>query len=148
VMIATGGALGGSFVVLIAPQIFRGFFEFQAGLVVCGFLLFAAFLFEDPTGRAEKHLWNAALLISLAFCLPYLLVLLPYADHLAFLGREIYTLPLFLGIFLIVRLVQSQRKAASAPLAKNHFPWQPVVALLLTAMFAVFAYGSVQAESA
>jgi hypothetical protein len=45
-MIATGGALGSIFVVLIAPRIFQQFWEFQLGLLFCGVLLFAAVLLE------------------------------------------------------------------------------------------------------
>lgn len=148
VMVASGGALGGAFVVLIAPQIFRGFFEFQAGLIACGLLLFAAFLLEDRTGRAERQLWNAALVISLAFFLPYLALLLPNPDKLISLTREYYTLPLGMGVFLLLRLVQGRRKRNQDDYGGNHFPWQPAAALLSTAMFAIFAYGGIQAQAA
>jgi tetratricopeptide (TPR) repeat protein len=40
-MIATGGALGGLFVAVIAPLIFTGYYELQWGLVGCGLLLLA-----------------------------------------------------------------------------------------------------------
>jgi hypothetical protein len=147
VVVATGGALGGTFVVLVAPKIFRGFFEFQAGLIACGFLLFGAFLLEDRAGQGERPLWNAALLISLAFSLPYFVTLLPNADRLTFFAKEYYTLPLGLGIFLILRIVQVRRKPNQADIGNKHFPWQPAAVLMLTAMFAIFAYGNIEAQT-
>lgn len=47
VMIATGGALGGIFVALIAPRVFPGFFELPVGLAACALVVFAV-LRGDP----------------------------------------------------------------------------------------------------
>jgi hypothetical protein len=148
VMVASGGTLGGAFVVLIAPHIFRGFFEFQTGLIACGILLFAAFLLEDRSGRAERQLWNAALVISIAFFLPYLAILLPNTEKLTFLTKEYYTLPLSVGGFLLLRLVRGQRKRNQGDWGKTDSPWQPAAAFLATGMFAIFAYGGIQAKTA
>ncbi len=49
-MVAGGGALGGVFVTLVAPRIFKGFWEFHLGLVGTS-LLFLLMLFRDRNGR-------------------------------------------------------------------------------------------------
>jgi hypothetical protein len=49
-MVAGGGALGGIFVSLVAPRIFKGFWEFHLGLAGTS-LLFLLLLFRDRSGR-------------------------------------------------------------------------------------------------
>ena len=60
-MIATGGAIGGVFVGLIAPYVFTGNFELPIGLTLCA-LLGLAVLFRDPDSRFHHgrpiHLWT------------------------------------------------------------------------------------------
>jgi SAM-dependent methyltransferase len=70
-MVSLGGAVGGVFVGLIAPRIFRGFFEFQTMLAVCA-LLVAAILFRDWLVQSDRKrlqllLPVAALAFALAF---------------------------------------------------------------------------------
>jgi hypothetical protein len=48
-MIAMGGALGSIFVVLIAPRIFRQFWEFQLSLLFCGVLLLTIVLRDQES---------------------------------------------------------------------------------------------------
>jgi hypothetical protein len=48
-MVAGGGALGGAFVTLVAPRIFKGFWEFHLGLTGTS-LLFLILLFRDRNG--------------------------------------------------------------------------------------------------
>ncbi len=57
-MVAGGGALGGAFVTLVAPRIFKGFWEFQLGLLGTS-LLFLVLLFRDNSGRlyAGRPFW-------------------------------------------------------------------------------------------
>ena len=47
--IAAGGALGSVFVVLIAPHIFRRFWEFQLSLLICGVLLLTIVFLEKDS---------------------------------------------------------------------------------------------------
>jgi hypothetical protein len=51
--VATGGALGGILVVLVIPHVFSRYVEFQAGLGLCGLLLFLA------TRRDKQSWWHA-----------------------------------------------------------------------------------------
>ena len=71
-LVATGGALGGVIVVLIAPVIFRGLWEFQIALIGCGALLVWSFLMEDRRGRTERASWAVALAILAYFLRSYL----------------------------------------------------------------------------
>jgi len=62
-MIALGGALGGIFVVLIAPLIFPAFWEFQTAFLGCGLLLFIV-LFRDRNSWLYRSLkWLPSCLV-------------------------------------------------------------------------------------
>jgi hypothetical protein len=64
-MVAGGGALGGVFVTLIAPRIFKGFWEFHLGLAATS-LLFLMLLFRDRAGSLYqgRPLWAWTLLYT------------------------------------------------------------------------------------
>ncbi len=47
-MVSLGGAIGGIFVNMIAPFIFKGFWELQLGVVACWMLLLLIFLINPP----------------------------------------------------------------------------------------------------
>lgn len=64
-MVAVGGALGGVFVALVAPHIFLGFWEFQVGLIGCGFLLAVACALSKSSENPEIGLWTVALTLLL-----------------------------------------------------------------------------------
>ena len=53
-MIATGGALGGIFVAVIAPFIFNNYYELQWGLLLCGALFLGMLAREGKTGEKQK----------------------------------------------------------------------------------------------
>jgi hypothetical protein len=57
-MISLGGALGGVFVSLLAPLLFRGFDELYVGLIVCGALA-AGFSLTDPANIiGGRRMWH------------------------------------------------------------------------------------------
>ncbi len=73
-MIAAGGALGGAFVSIVAPRLFRGFWEFHLALVCTSLLLLVAllrdragFFYRGRPWWAWSLLWTAfvALIIGL-----------------------------------------------------------------------------------
>jgi len=142
-LIALGGALGGIFVVLVAPAIFSGFWEFQVALIGCGLLIFLAFILQDPSGRSERSAWIAGVIVLLAFLVPHLVPLFPEVKALAFLKNEFYTGSVALAFFLVAKLVLRRRKNVSAAIGAAGFPWQPVAALALLGMFAIVAYAHV-----
>jgi len=62
--IAFGGALGGAFVSLAAPVLFRGFWELPGGLVACGLLLLAVMFRTRQAVR--RRIWRAAGWVAMA----------------------------------------------------------------------------------
>ena len=75
-MIAAGGAAGGAFVALLAPHLFRGYFELHVGLVACCLLALAAYALDDRSVlRGLRPRWAWALLGILLACLSGGLVL-------------------------------------------------------------------------
>jgi hypothetical protein len=150
-MIAAGGALGGTFVIVIAPRIFRDFWEFQGALLACGLLIFASFLIEDPSGRSEASAWPAVLVILAAFQLPHFALLFPKLSRIPFLRLEYFTLPICIVFWLLFRTrlpKTASRDSASAsspnaraqsfPSLNRQFSWQPLAALLLIGVFVIF----------
>jgi len=65
-MIALGGALGGLFVSIVAPKVFRGFFELPIGLAACGFLALAAVAREKRAWESRGIAWAAWLVVMAA----------------------------------------------------------------------------------
>ena len=59
-MVALGGAIGGSFVTLLAPYLFpTGFWELQWGVIACGVLLAIVIQVERTTSRRRKRTGKA-----------------------------------------------------------------------------------------
>lgn len=67
VMISVGGALGGVFVGLVAPYLFRGYFEMQICLAACGLLVLAV-LRTDPESPFYSAWRPPALVAGLMAC--------------------------------------------------------------------------------
>jgi hypothetical protein len=143
-MLATGGALGGIFVVLVAPAIFSGFWEFQLALLACGFLLFAAFVQEDRSGLSERASWTAAVVILSAFLVPHLMSnVLPKNSSLSFLTNEFYAAILAGLILVIARLARGKKVLAKKLDSVKTFPYQPIIAVALLGVFAIIVYSYV-----
>jgi hypothetical protein len=144
-LVATGGALGGIFVALVAPRIFRGFWEFQIALIGCGFLLFLAFLREGRNADMKLGVWAVCLAILAAFVVPHLSALLPNAGSSRFLNNEYYTGAMAASALVLIGLLRFAFRRGPAPAAvpasgSAHFPWQPAATLALVGIFGVIAY--------
>lgn len=139
--VAAGGALGGLFTALLAPAIFRGFWEFPIALVGCGFLLFLAFVLEHRRGEATIGAWAVSLAILAALLVPQLSDLLP-KDVAAspFLSNEYYTGTIAAGVLLLCGWAYRRKKSPVPSPAKNDFPWQPASVLALIGVFLMVAY--------
>ncbi len=81
-MIATGGALGGLFVAVIAPLIFSDYFELQWSLLLCGGLLLVLVHKRDHA-PARLKFWRDLTRAWLALCLAAFAVLLWLQAHQA-----------------------------------------------------------------
>jgi len=139
--VAAGGALGGIFTALVAPAIFRGFWEFPIALVGCGFLLFLVFVQEHRGGESKLGAWTVSLAILTALLVPQLSILLPKEVAASpFLSNEYYTGGVAAGVLLISRLLHRKKKIAVKAPGKDYFPWQPAATLALIGVFLMVAY--------
>jgi hypothetical protein len=59
-MISIGGALGGIAINLVAPYLFKAYWELPIGLLACAILLFAATLFSQLPGQTRRATRNLA----------------------------------------------------------------------------------------
>jgi len=82
-MIAAGGALGSSLVVLIAPRIFHRIWEFQLSLVFCGVLLLIVVLIDSSSWFYERRIYRAIMVVMLI-----LLMLQGYHYGMAWLQQQ------------------------------------------------------------
>jgi hypothetical protein len=74
-LLASGGALGSLFVALVAPVVFRGFWELHLGLLGCGLLILFALLEDRESWLRTGRIWPAVLaLVGAAAGAAYLLV--------------------------------------------------------------------------
>jgi SAM-dependent methyltransferase len=64
-MCALGGALGAVFVALIAPHVFRGYYELQVSLAACAVLVLVV-NYRDPAGPFYKGRWQPAWIVLVA----------------------------------------------------------------------------------
>ncbi|MGB9606527.1 MAG: spermidine synthase, partial [Bryobacteraceae bacterium] len=65
-IIALGGALGGLFVSVLAPKLFRGFYELPIGLAACGLLAAAAVARERRAWQAAGREWAVWVAVMVA----------------------------------------------------------------------------------
>jgi SAM-dependent methyltransferase len=75
-LLASGGALGGVFVALVAPVVFDGFWELHGGLLACGVLALLALL-EDRGSWLRRGSVRAAVVTLLAAVVASAYFLLP-----------------------------------------------------------------------
>jgi len=61
-LISTGGALGAIFVALVAPHIFRGYYELHVSLAACAILVLAVHA-HDPESDFRRTPWQASWLV-------------------------------------------------------------------------------------
>jgi hypothetical protein len=71
-MVALGGALGGVFVAVVAPQLFAGYFELPLGLVLCALVVLAA-LAPGLLERGGERAWMRRAVLAAAGALTIVL---------------------------------------------------------------------------
>ena len=144
-MIAGGGVLGGIFVVIIAPQIFRGFWEFEIALFVCGCLLLVAAWSDARRTPAERWPWAISAAALFTFLMPRLSPFLPPQFRYHVLAKEYFAAILAAACVLIWTLAQRRnRSAASAPPVFTSWPY--AIAATLLAAFAFVTWLRTQSE--
>jgi spermidine synthase len=78
-MVSAGGALGGIFVAVLAPRLFRGFYELPVTLGLCA-IVFLAALHREP--RTSPHRLGQPVLLALTGLAAALIVFLVYVTQL------------------------------------------------------------------
>lgn len=154
--IAGGGAFGGAIVILIAPLIFTGFWEFHSALLLCGFLLFACTAIEDRTGRCEANTWTPVLPILAGFLLPFFASLLPGLGRVRILNKEYWTVSTCFALWLLWSQVfrrfvsgreqthQSANAAGGNEISGHaQFAWQPVTTILMIGLLGICCFSYV-----
>ena len=76
-MVAVGGALGGTFVAVVAPQILSGYFELALGIVLCALVLLVV-LAPGWLKRSPGRVWPGRAAAAVAAALTILLSLYVY----------------------------------------------------------------------
>ncbi len=69
VMLSVGGAIGGVFVGLIAPNLFNAYYEFQIGLGITACLIVTVLM---PQDEKKQRIWGTAMLVVLGGYLAFL----------------------------------------------------------------------------
>jgi hypothetical protein len=136
-LIGTGGALGGLFVVLLAPILFSGFWEFRVALLACGALLYAAFRYQDRGDRLDNISWTLATAILFTFLVPHVVGLFSASHWPTFLGKEYFSGAVAVGALAIYYLLQKRAKPASRFTSSVSFSL-PALSLVLLGFFGIF----------
>lgn len=141
--VAAGGALGGIFVAILAPQIFRFFTEFQLSLGTCAVLLLIC-LFQD------KRSW----IYSQAFWLPCIIagaVILAVggiAQWIPTFGKVLAETQFFVWALLASALILSGAyiQKMSALVSERRFRFVQILAAAVAALTIVALYESAKPE--
>jgi hypothetical protein len=86
---SVGGALGSLFMAVLAPLVFKGYFELYAALVVAGM---AAWLLPLPAATAGRRLALQGVVAAVVLCTAALSVqgVKTYVDYVRFMDRDFY----------------------------------------------------------
>jgi hypothetical protein len=127
--VSAGGALGGVFVAIVAPQIFRFFTEFQLSLGACGVLLLVCLALDERSWLYVRGFWLPCGMIAGA-----VLLFVALGEWIPGFGRLIEEAQLYAWLLVGAALllagayIQSRGKAE----AGRGFRFvQPIAALLL-----------------
>jgi hypothetical protein len=100
--LASGGALGGFFVALVAPLVFDGFWELHLGLLGCGVLVILALLADRRSWLRTGKVWPAAVTLVAAAAGAVYLVVPNLTGHP--IGAQLYPLGVALIAFVLLTL--------------------------------------------
>jgi hypothetical protein len=94
--VAVGGAFGGIFVALVAPHIFKGFWEYQMGLWLAAFLLLVILLCDKESWLYRSKFGLPVVVVAVAALLP---------ESAALAGSRTNLLPIHLSAFFALALI-------------------------------------------
>jgi hypothetical protein len=141
--ISTGGALGGIFVAIVAPTIFRFFTEYQLSLSL-GVLLLLACLFRDGSSWIyRERFWTPAAMLVAMLAAAYLGS--QWIPQFSDLLVKVRFYPLLFLLAVLVLLGAYMQRPAADDESKRFLPGQAVVIVLAMLAWGVL-YESAQAE--
>jgi len=141
--VSAGGALGGLFVAIVAPQSFRFFAEFQLSLGACGVLLLVCVARDERSWLYVQNFW-----LPCAMILGAILLFVTLGEWIPGFGRliqetQLYAWLLVGGLLLLVgAYLQSRGKAA----AGRGFRFVQPIAGALLALGSLALYQSAKPE--
>jgi len=127
--VAAGGALGGIFVAIVAPYVFKGFWEYQAALWLTAFLLFIVLIREQDSWLYQSKLGSPVVVIAMAALLPESAVKTITRSNK--LGSH---LSVFVALALVVYVFSNRNRVGSARARRKAAPVYCAAALILAAI--------------
>ena len=142
--ISAGGALGGVFVAVVAPNIFKFFTEFQISLAACIILMLWCLFLDGKSWLFRRSFWIPAGMVGGTLFGAYLAAhwIAPLSQLLD--DIRFYPIALLIGAFVLLGAFV-QRK--SQPLRQREFRPAQVLAAALAAVSMILLYQSAQPES-
>ena len=127
--VATGGAVGGLFVGLVAPRVFKGFWEYQMALWMTAFLLLAILLKDKQSWLYRSKHGLPVLVVAMAALLPESAVMTVTKT-----SGLVSHLSVLVAIGLVVYVLGSRNRAGSDRAREKAAPLYCGTALLLAGL--------------
>ncbi len=143
--ISAGGALGGVFVAIVAPHVFKFFTEFQISLAACTVLLLCCLVLDSESWLFQLGFWLPAAIAAGVVVATYAASrwIDPLPDYLE--GVRFYPIALIVST---LALAGAYVQRAARPAYKRDFRFIHILVLALAAVSMVLLYQSAQPESA
>jgi hypothetical protein len=116
--VAAGGALGGVVVTLLAPHLFKGFWEYQLGLWLCVLLTLLVVVRDRESWFYRSRLGSPVLVVAMAALLPEAASLSPTAQT----GKTVMHLPLLTALILVVYVFLNRNRTGNEKARRQAAP--------------------------
>lgn len=124
--VAVGGALGGIFVALVAPHIFKGFWEYQLGLCVAALLMLVILVRDKESWLYQSKYGTPVVVAAVAALLPE-----SAAVTVATKNKPAIHLAAFVALALIAYVLGNRKKTGSRLAREKSARLYSTVALLI-----------------
>jgi len=106
--VAAGGALGGVFVTLVAPHLFKGFWEYQLGLWLCVLLALLVVVRDRESWLYQSRVGSPVVVVAVAALLPEAAGLAPVHT-----GKILVHLPAVMALLLVGYVFLNRNRAGN-----------------------------------
>jgi len=125
--VAAGGALGGVVVTLLAPHLFKGFWEYQLGLWLCVLLTLLVVVRDRESWLYRDRLGSPVVVVAMAALLPEAAALSTTAQT----GKTVMHLPLLMALILVVYVFLNRNRTGNEKARRQAAPVYCIGAWLL-----------------